>query len=1080
MSLRPPPLEHERILASAGSGKTFRLSGRAIELIRRGVSPSEFLASTFTRAAAAEIRDRVLGRLASAVLDPNARRELAVGGDLPEPTEAEAIGALERTVASIDRLQIRTLDSLFASTVMAFAVELGVPPEPRVLDEIETEALEGDAVASMLAGEDAGSLLATIAALNKGHPRLSVADAILGAVRPVLRVFRQSDASAWEWPKRPLADADEVREMIDEFRTVPAPKNGHQAKALRKDIERLAEIDPHDAEAWSGFLAGGIGEKVRSGEFKYYVELPSELIAAYEPIVGHALDLAYEEQRRHTAALRELAGRFERAFREAKRTAGAVTFDDLTMALADASALPDLTEVFFRLDARFRHALLDEFQDTSVPQWRALLPIVREIAGGDPNERSLFVVGDLKQSIYGWRGASPALLERLPSIVLESGTLAMRDDALSRSFRSSQVVLDAVNEIFDRLSVNPAIMRADAAHQQAANAWLASWRSHESGVPKVPGTVELHIAPGTDARANSRVQQEANLDAAAALVTELVHDHPAISIGVLCRRNAPVAGMLNRLRDRGVAASARGVGSLRDAASVNAFIAALTLADHPDHTIACFHIAHSPLGALVGLGETDHQGDRRHSRHHVSESLRRTFDRLGYAETFRRWRDELLNEVDAREAKRLDELVEAAMRFDGADVRERRPAEVAAALRAIGLDEEGSGGVTVMNIHQSKGLEFDAVVLCDLDQSFAMRTPIAAVRAASRPDGPYVRVVRWAAEAARQAEVAEVIDATTEESYREFLSTLYVAVTRARRGLFAVVGPARSKQGPSFGNSFAGILRGAWCPNAEQPGLAYGTGSRAALDGATRPAESGDRSRLEPISLRPPSGLRVVRARSASARELPMRDGELDAEFGDGLDGERAAAASRRAAMDAGVIVHAMMESIGWFSETGVRREDLVAAALRSTARAPRSIIEHRDSMIERCAAMIERALAAAPIRAALARPAGPVELRREWRFARIDPESGGLEQGAIDRLMLHGPAGAPTRASVLDFKTDRADGPEATRQIVDRYRPQMDAYRTAVAEHFGLSMGAVEATLVLLESGTVVPVGALTPQRRS
>ncbi len=1065
MSHRPPPLEHQRILASAGSGKTFRLSGRAIELIRRGVPPAEFLASTFTRAAAAEIRDRVLGRLAAAVLDPAARRGLAVGSDLPEPSEQEAIAALERTVASIDRLQIRTLDSLFASTVMAFAAELGVPPEPRVLDAIETEALEGDAVTSMLAGDDADSLLATVAALNKGHPRLSVADAILGSVRPVLRVFRQSEASAWEWPKRPIADADEVRAMIDEFRAVPVPKNGHQAKALRKDLERLADLDPHDAEAWGAILAGGIGEKVRRGEFRYHVELPGELVAAYEPLVGHALDLAYEEQRRHTAALRELAGRFERAFREAKRAAGAVTFDDLTMALADAGALPDLAEVFFRLDARFRHALLDEFQDTSVPQWRALLPIVREIAGGDPNERSLFVVGDLKQSIYGWRGASPALLERLPSIVLESGTLGMRDDALSRSFRSSQAVLDAVNAIFDGLRANPAILRGDPAHRQAADAWLASWRAHESGVPGAPGTVELHIAPGTDARTNSRVQQEANLDAAASLVAELVRDHPGASIGVLCRRNAPVAGMLNRLRERGVAASARGVGSLRDAASVNAILAALTLADHPDHTVACFHIAHSPLGAIVGLGESDHRPDRSHSRHRVSESLRKTFDRIGYAEAFRRWRDRLLEDVDAREAKRLDELVEAAMRFDGSDVRERRPGEVAAALRAEALDEEGSGGVTVMNIHQSKGLEFDAVVLCDLDQPFVMRTPIAAVRGTGRPDGPYVRVVRWAAESARQEEVAEVIDATTEESYREFLSTLYVAVTRARRGLFAVVGPARTKEGPSFGNSFAGILRGAWCPNAEQPGIAHRAGSRSALDGSARPPASPAASRSEPISLRPPSGLRATRARSASARELPRR--------GSGFEEEIEASAMRRAAMDAGVIVHAMMESIEWLSETGVRREDLAAAARRCAPSAQRSDLEKRATTIERCAALVERAVAAAPIRAVLTRPGGPVELRREWRFARIDPESGGLEQGAVDRLVLHGPSGAPTRATLLDFKTDRVSGPDSTRELVDRYRPQIEAYRTAVAEHFGLAMGAVDATLVLLDAGTVIPVGA-------
>jgi ATP-dependent helicase/nuclease subunit A len=1069
MSRGVPPLEHERILASAGSGKTFRLSGRAIELIRRGVDPAGFLASTFTRAAAAEIRDRVLGRLARAVLEPKARRELAIGSGLPEPTEAQAIDALERTVAAIDRLQIRTLDSLFASTVMAFAAELGVPPEPRVLDELETARLEDEAIARMLAADDATSLLATIAALNKGFPRLSVGEAILGAVRPVLRVFRQSDPSAWEWPARPMADAEEVRAMIAEHAAIPVPKNGHQAKALAKDRATLAAIELFDAEAWAELVEGGIGGKVRAGEYRYYADLPGEVVGAYEPLVGHALELAYAEQRRHTAALHDLVARFERAFREVKREAGAVTFDDLTMALADASALPDLSEVFFRLDARFTHALLDEFQDTSVPQWRALLPIVREIAGGDPNERSLFVVGDLKQSIYGWRGASPALLEQLPAIALENGRLAMRDDSLAKSFRSSQVVLDAVNAIFDDLRTNAALAKADPAHQQAAAAWLRAWQPHVSGVPEQPGTVELHIAPSTGARSNSRVQQEANLDTAADLIAELVSAHPAISVGVLCRRNAPVASMLNRLRARGVAASARGVGSLLDAASVNAFIATLALADHPDHTVACFHIAHSPLGALVGLTTEDHRGHRRHSRARASESLRRTFERLGYAETFRRWRDQLLDQVDAREAKRLDELIESAMRFDGTVARERRPAEVAAALRAIELDEEGSSGVTVMNIHQSKGLEFDAVVLCDVDQPFAMRTPIAAVREPARPDGPYVRVVRWAAEALRQEEVGAVIDATTEESYREFLSTLYVATTRAKRGLFVVVGPAQNKSGLSFSNSFAGLLRGAWCPNAGQPGLAYTVGSRSALAVATEAAPVAAAASLPPVALRPPSGLRMVRGTSASERELVIA----------GDDEETAPDAARRAAMDAGVIVHAMMESIEWWTEGAVNAEALRAVGLRVAPRAERSVID-------RCVATVERALASPAIRAALTRPPGVVELRREWRFARIDPETGGLEQGAIDRLLLgwqkggqpDGVAGRPTSAMIFDFKTDRVrggatDATDALGALVGRYRPQMDAYRRAVAERFGLPLAAVGASLLVLDAGSVIRVDA-------
>lgn len=1068
-SRRLPTLRHERILASAGSGKTFRLSGRAIELIRRGVPPEAILASTFTRAAAAEIRDRILLRLAKAVLCPKERMAMVVPNGLPAPEEAEAVATLERVVATIDRLEIRTLDSLFSSMVMAFAPELGIPPEPRILGDVEQTALEAESVAMLIEGGDAESHLATIAALNKGRPRLTIADAILGAVRPVLRIHRQSVARAWEWPKPPLADADEVAELVAQVADAAPTGNTRQSKAAASDAAMLEGLGPHDAESWRRLLAAGIGKKVNEGDFAFYGPLSGELVAAYEPLVAHARALAEEESRLHTIALRDLAADFDRAYRKAKYDAGAVTFDDLTEALGRAVGEDSLgaDELFFRLDARFRHALLDEFQDTSVPQWRALRPIVREIASGDPNERSLFVVGDLKQSIYGWRGASPTLLERLPSLVLESGELAMADERLARSYRSSQDVLDAVNRLFGGLDANPAVAALDAPHRRAVDQWRGAWSPHDAEKRELRGVVEVHIAPKVEgARTNSRVQQDRTLDRAADLVAEIASASPAMSVGVLCRRNAPVAGMLNRLRDRGVRASARGVGSLLDAASVAAFIAALDLADHPDHTIACFHVARSPLGPIVGLGREDHRKVHARSRHRVSSLLRSRFDEHGYAETFRRWRDAVLADVDDRELRRLDQLIEHAAAFDAAGATERRPSDVAKALRAVELDELG-GGATVMNIHQSKGLEFDVVVLCDLDQGFRVASSVAAVRARSDPQGPYVRVVRWVAEAERSSDVAEVIDQVTEEVYREFLSTLYVATTRARQGLFAVVGPAETKEGVSFPNSFAGLLRGAWCPERGAEGTFVVRGDRSVLrpDGASH--DDGGAGDVPPaatrpaIRLAPPRGLRVMRARSASEREVARFDDvdELSEVLGEVGAADRAA---RRAAMRRGVLVHAMLEGIEWLEgveDVAGLRGGFLGCGRRADPRAT-------SETLEACADLVLRAIRSDEIGRVFRRPEGLLELRREWRFARIERGAGGLEQGAVDRLVVRGtPLAGAVAAEIYDFKTD-VEG-----DLVGRYAPQLEAYRAAVAERFRLAPAAISTSLVLVSSGRVVPV---------
>ncbi len=1038
--MRRPPLHHLRILASAGSGKTFRLSGRFIDLLERGADPTTILASTFTRAASAEIRDRILGRLAKAALE---------GKD-------EAAGlALERVVRDLDRLEVRTLDSLFAATVMAFAPEFGLAPEPRLLDEFAIELAKAEAIERMLAADDAGQLLATVAALNKGQARLSMQDAIGRAVEGAVAILRESTAEAWEWGDAPVADAETVRKLLDRMARLAAALSGRVQTAMQKDLAALAEAGPHDAEAWAERVGTGLANAVLAKGGVYYKSpLPDPVVDLYVEVIEHARALSRAETVRRTRATREVARRYAEAFDQVKGEAGAVTFDDLTRVIADAAGdparAPSLEEVFFRLDSRIHHALLDEFQDTSVAQWRALGPIVREIAAGDPGERSLFVVGDLKQSIYGWRGASPALLERLPDFLLEERPAEIVDERLATSYRTAQVVLDHVDQVFGGIESNPALGAADVAVIDAATAWKSAWSPHRAA-HAMPGTVELHLAPAAGRSAVSREQQESTMDAAADLVRELRTASPGISIGVLCRRNKAVAGLLNRLRARGVPASARGVGSLQDAASVNAMLDALVLADHPDHTAAAFHVGHSPLGPLVGLGPDDHRRERARHRHAVAKAIRASLDVHGYADCLRRWRDGLLDAVDAREGRRLEELIARAAEFDLPDDGSgppRRPATVVAALRAVELDEIGEASTVVMNMHQSKGLEFDAVVLCDLDRPYVTRTSLAATR--SRPDGPYTRVARWPSGPARHPDFDEIVARAVEADYREFLSTLYVALTRARRGLFAVCAPPSAKGATSPPNSFAGILRAAWCSSldASGPGAVYAAGKRSALVAEKPAAPTAAATAAAPIALDPPSGRRATRAASASEREAPTA-----------TSGPLVSAASVEARAR-GIAIHGMLETVGWSADGLPSLEELAAAGRRALARALARA--DRGWLAEQARWLLGRL--GQPAIAAVFGGGANDRLHREWTFARLAGE--GVERGAIDRLVLRG---EPVRgATIIDFKTDRGGDVEG---LVATYRPQVEAYRVAVAERFGLAPTAVEARLVFLEHGRVAAV---------
>ena len=130
------------------------------------------------------------------------------------------------------------------------------------------------------------------------------------------------------------------------------------------------------------------------------------------------------EYGRRTLSTHALVARYHEAREQVRREEGVASFGDLVRVLVEAD--PDLLrdELWFRLDGRIDHLLLDEFQDTSLMQWKVLRPLAEEIVSDGTGERTFFSVGDVKQSIYGWRGGLPGILEHLPTLILQDGVKA--------------------------------------------------------------------------------------------------------------------------------------------------------------------------------------------------------------------------------------------------------------------------------------------------------------------------------------------------------------------------------------------------------------------------------------------------------------------------------------------------------------------------------------------------------------------------------------------------------------------------------------------------------------------------------
>ncbi|TVP75957.1 MAG: hypothetical protein EA352_06830 [Gemmatimonadales bacterium] len=1050
----------ELVIASAGSGKTFRLSTHILTLLDGEADPESILASTFTRKAAGEILERVLLRLARVA---SGRPDEEMEGLSP----ARARELLVRLVDRMHQLAIGTLDSFFQRVARSFGMELGLPPEWQLADPSVDQRLQSRAVSRLLAGMDRGELATLLRLLEGGKDTARVHSLLLDRMGQLHSVYRDlvpgSGIEAWGFAEphaggRPtVAQREAVARAVDQARDLPLTRagtpNGHWTRARDAAAQRLRDGD------FRGFVEGGLGSALLGdGEYRKK-PIEGDLAAAVEA----GLELARRElgtlHHQRARALGLLLPRWDRILRELRAAEGLYTFDDVTRLVAgqpvgaDSEApitLPAdrLRELQYRLDGEIRHLLLDEFQDTSVQQWQALRPLVEEVAAGYAGERALVVVGDPKQSIYGWRGGEPRLLE-----ALEDG-IGLPPVPLHESWRSTPAVLDFVNRVFGALPQLPALLQetSDTAPlSEATHLWLQRFRDHAPARPDAvpPGHVRVSTGPEGDRR-NESVRTGV-LGAAARRAAELREEAPHLDVGILVRNNRSVAHLVTTLARMGVEASGEGGVPVTDAPAVAAVLEALRLADHPDDRVAAYLVHHSPVrGLLKEAGGTP--------------GLRRRLLEEGYGPVLSRWVRTLVGHPDtlptARDRERLEQLTELAWRHDEAPV-SLRPSEFVRWVATERMESPSAARVRVMTIHQSKGLEFDIVLLPDLDQSLTSSGGELVHPWRDRPDGPVVRV--WPGIPRKQEalfpQAAQAVGATQGAQFRDGLSAVYVALTRARTGVELFLMPEKLSDGTLTGSALVRHALGLGNGALEPESLLHAEGT---LESAPAPR----RPRTVPVVPASPRPLPLESVSPDRRRRLLPRHTPSSLE-GDGLrrlDWILSGSDSAARARSEGTLIHAWMEELGWIHPSGGVEEALPGAdRLRAIARRVAPELREVDELL----AAVQGWLAAPRVSAALA-PRSGVEIRTEEPFlVRLD---GALVRGIVDRLEVGG-----DRPRILDWKTDRVppDDAEALAQRVAHYRPQVEAYRRAVARLEGCAPEEVDASLVFLRAGEVVELGA-------
>lgn len=633
------PQRHVAVQACAGAGKTWMLVSRILRALLDGAEPQEILAITFTKKAAGEMRQRLqewLADFARPRADESAAQwqqrlqgELVSRGVSPQAArdQCEPLQKLYQAVLAHGRpVQIRTFHSWFAallrSAPLQTLTELGLPTSYELLEDtsdaeaelwrrwlprVATDAdLRADytALVGELGRTNAHKALAE--ALSK-RVEFTLADAaghVDEAVAPAGNCF--PEFAGVDQPSEVLMGDAAVQRWLERARSLGTEKNKTPQKAAAAIIDALALPDAAERLAALRKACFVATEDRLTRHLEKY-----EAAQAAEPELQALLAAETQHQaRRYHLRLARLARTLIDEFAQLKQARGWIDMGDIERAalrLLDDELLAGWVQQ--RLDARVRHLLIDEFQDTNPLQWQALHAWLQSYvgAGGGGEGPSVFVVGDPKQSIYRFRRAEPQVFIAAQRFITEG----LGGDLLScdHTRRNAPGVLAVVNEVMGRA--------------QAAGRY-AGFRPHTTGadvqggellalplIPrpeKVADTTEGELPPWRDSLNTPRELPEETLQtletrqAARWLAARIAAGTPPSELMVLSRKRKPLGVLQAELRALHIACEQpeeRVLGELPAVRDVLALVDALV---SPGHDLSLAQALRSPL---FGLGDED-------------------------------------------------------------------------------------------------------------------------------------------------------------------------------------------------------------------------------------------------------------------------------------------------------------------------------------------------------------------------------------------------------------------------------------------------------------------------------------------
>ncbi|SHH15929.1 DNA helicase/exodeoxyribonuclease V, subunit A [Cognatiyoonia sediminum] len=473
------PHRNTWLSANAGSGKTRVLTDRVARLLLDGVSPQNILCLTYTKAAASEMQNRLFQRLGawSMLSDADLRKDLQrLGADdkSGQISLSEARCLFARAIETPGGLKIQTIHSFCSSVLRRFPLEAGVSPQFVELDETAAELLQEECLDDIAEGPNKDilrrvldrfpsvELLKLTAAISKESRYFLAPFDEAGlrrdlSVRPDFKVSDLIEAVFEPGWKKTLSD------LITVLRTSGKNDQKDAAKldpicSQSPDLSTLRDLE--DVFLYGDKAKAPFAARVDRFPTKPIQKAHPDLVETVHEFMESVADareqrlsfLAFERAQ----TLHQFGSLFVQIYEAKKLERGVLDFDDLiekTLFLLKDSKVAQW--VLYRLDGGIDHLLVDEAQDTSPIQWSVIEALTQEFSSGasarENQKRTVFVVGDKKQSIYSFQGADPKEFDRMRAHfdqALNEAQTPLQTPELRHSFRSSSAILNIVDHVF--------------------------------------------------------------------------------------------------------------------------------------------------------------------------------------------------------------------------------------------------------------------------------------------------------------------------------------------------------------------------------------------------------------------------------------------------------------------------------------------------------------------------------------------------------------------------------------------------------------------------------------------------------